>query len=81
MKMEKLVYLVPVSSIGSLIIHIKYLLTDIRRSPRKVEKRPVYVLNLVVPPATVDNTLEPAKTHILFQASFYMFSQNLTPNN
>ncbi|KAK0491323.1 hypothetical protein IW261DRAFT_81628 [Armillaria novae-zelandiae] len=38
-----------------------------RRSPRKMEKRPVYVLNLSVPPREVDNCLEPAKGNLHFQ--------------
>ncbi|KAK0243083.1 hypothetical protein EDD85DRAFT_919109 [Armillaria nabsnona] len=38
-----------------------------RRSPRKTEKRPVYVLNLTVPPREVDNCLEPAKGNLHFQ--------------
>lgn len=33
----------------------------VRRSPRKAEKKPVYVLNLTVPPEELDNCLEPAK--------------------
>ncbi|KAF8238974.1 hypothetical protein L208DRAFT_1239561 [Tricholoma matsutake] len=41
--------------------------SNIRRSPRKVEKKPVYVLNLTVPPSEIDNSLEPAKTNIHFQ--------------
>ncbi|KAF7290914.1 Mismatch repair-related protein [Mycena chlorophos] len=32
-----------------------------RRSPRKTEKRAVYVLNITVPPQDMDNCLEPAK--------------------
>ncbi|EEB95137.1 hypothetical protein MPER_05942, partial [Moniliophthora perniciosa FA553] len=32
-----------------------------RRSPRKAEKKPVYVLNLVIPRDKIDNLLEPAK--------------------
>ncbi|KAK7062063.1 mismatch repair-related protein [Favolaschia claudopus] len=35
--------------------------TAVRRSPRKSEKKPVYVLDLTVPPQQVDNCLEPAK--------------------
>ncbi|KAK0230467.1 hypothetical protein IW262DRAFT_1262967 [Armillaria fumosa] len=38
-----------------------------RRSPRKMEKKPVYVLNLSVPPREVDNCLEPAKGNLHFQ--------------
>jgi DNA mismatch repair protein MLH3 len=35
--------------------------TAIRRSPRKMERKPVYVLNLTLPPCHMDNCLEPAK--------------------
>ncbi|KAJ7930132.1 hypothetical protein B0H13DRAFT_1963442 [Mycena leptocephala] len=35
-----------------------------RRSPRKTEKRPVYVLDLSVPPQQMDNCLEPAKAAV-----------------
>ncbi|TFK55613.1 hypothetical protein OE88DRAFT_1766037 [Heliocybe sulcata] len=35
-----------------------------RRSPRKAERRPVYVLNLTIPPRDMDNCLEPAKASI-----------------
>ncbi|KAJ3975254.1 hypothetical protein EV361DRAFT_889995 [Lentinula raphanica] len=38
-----------------------------RRSPRKSEKKPVYVLNFVVPPKQIDNLLEPSKTSVHFQ--------------
>ncbi|KAF5393106.1 hypothetical protein D9757_001289 [Collybiopsis confluens] len=38
-----------------------------RRSPRKAEKKPVYVLNLVIPIHQVDNLLEPAKAALHFQ--------------
>ncbi|KAH9948429.1 hypothetical protein B0H21DRAFT_244966 [Amylocystis lapponica] len=40
-----------------------------RRSPRKSEKRPVYVLNLSIPPRDVDNCLEPAKAAVQLQNS------------
>jgi DNA mismatch repair protein MLH3 len=36
----------------------------IRRSPRKAEKRPVYVLNITLPRAEVDNCLDPAKAMV-----------------
>ncbi|OAX44046.1 hypothetical protein K503DRAFT_730324 [Rhizopogon vinicolor AM-OR11-026] len=35
-----------------------------RRSPRKGEKRPIYVLNLVIPTRHIDNCLEPAKSAV-----------------
>ncbi|KAI9068501.1 hypothetical protein FKP32DRAFT_1561492 [Trametes sanguinea] len=41
----------------------------IRRSPRKTEKKPVYVLNLSIPPRFIDNCLEPAKASIQLQNS------------
>lgn len=37
---------------------------DTRRSPRKMEKRPVYVLNITLPKTTVDICLEPSKTSV-----------------
>ncbi|KAA1466641.1 hypothetical protein DENSPDRAFT_766735 [Dentipellis sp. KUC8613] len=37
-----------------------------RRSPRKSEKKPVYVLDLIVPPNLLDNCLEPGKSAIWF---------------
>ncbi|KAI4522384.1 hypothetical protein K525DRAFT_238039 [Schizophyllum commune Loenen D] len=39
----------------------------VRRSPRKSEKRPVYVLNITVPSHQVDNCLEPAKAEVNFE--------------
>ncbi|OBZ76731.1 DNA mismatch repair protein Mlh3 [Grifola frondosa] len=39
-----------------------------RRSPRKAEKKPVYVLNLNLPPRHVDKCLEPAKAAVQLQA-------------
>ncbi|KAG6336582.1 hypothetical protein ID866_2491 [Astraeus odoratus] len=41
----------------------------IRRSPLKGEKKPVYVLNLTIPPRHIDNCLEPAKTAVLLDVS------------
>ncbi|KZV63354.1 hypothetical protein PENSPDRAFT_758036 [Peniophora sp. CONT] len=35
-----------------------------RRSPRKSERKPVYVLNISLPPSAVDNCVEPAKTAV-----------------
>ncbi|KAI0650516.1 hypothetical protein C8Q79DRAFT_390579 [Trametes meyenii] len=40
-----------------------------RRSPRKAEKKPVYVLNLTIPPRFVDNCVEPAKSAVQLQNS------------
>ncbi|KAL1735871.1 hypothetical protein EV714DRAFT_267417 [Schizophyllum commune] len=42
-------------------------LATVRRSPRKSEKRPVYVLNITVPSHQVDNCLEPAKAEVNFE--------------
>lgn len=36
--------------------------SSVRRSPRKGEKKPIYVLNLVIPTRLIDNCLEPAKS-------------------
>uniref|UniRef100_A0A0W0GAP6 MutL C-terminal dimerisation domain-containing protein n=1 Tax=Moniliophthora roreri TaxID=221103 RepID=A0A0W0GAP6_MONRR len=46
-----------------------------RRSPRKAEKKPVYVLNLAIPPDKIDNLLEPAKgaVHIGEKDAVYAF--------
>ncbi|KAG1755437.1 hypothetical protein EDB19DRAFT_1661354 [Suillus lakei] len=38
--------------------------SSVRRSPRKGEKKPIYVLNLVIPTRLIDNCLEPAKTAV-----------------
>ncbi|KAF9534670.1 hypothetical protein CPB83DRAFT_802764 [Crepidotus variabilis] len=38
--------------------------STIRRSPRKLEKKPVYVLNITVAPEDVDNCVEPSKTAV-----------------
>ncbi|KAI0677319.1 hypothetical protein C8Q78DRAFT_1065895 [Trametes maxima] len=38
-------------------------------SPRKAEKKPVYVLNLTIPPRFVDNCVEPAKSAVHLQNS------------
>ncbi|KIY49467.1 hypothetical protein FISHEDRAFT_65439 [Fistulina hepatica ATCC 64428] len=42
-------------------------LAYVRRSPRKSEKNPVYVLNILVPPKDVDNCLEPSKAAVHFR--------------
>lgn len=44
--------------------------TAIRRSPRKADKKPVYVLNITIPPREVDNCVEPAKTTVTLQVKF-----------
>ncbi|KAG1783040.1 hypothetical protein EV702DRAFT_996112 [Suillus placidus] len=38
--------------------------SSVRRSPRKGEKKPIYVLNLVIPTQLIDNCLEPAKSAV-----------------
>ncbi|KAJ6539720.1 hypothetical protein B0H19DRAFT_370767 [Mycena capillaripes] len=38
--------------------------STVRRSPRKTEKKAVYVLDLSVPPQQIDNCLEPAKAAV-----------------
>ena len=38
-----------------------------RRSPRKSERKAVYVLDLQIPPKQIDNCLEPAKAAIHLQ--------------
>ncbi|EMD40424.1 hypothetical protein CERSUDRAFT_130259 [Gelatoporia subvermispora B] len=38
--------------------------SESRRSPRKTEKKPVYVLNLLINPQQLDNCLEPAKSEV-----------------
>ncbi|PSR93789.1 hypothetical protein PHLCEN_2v4684 [Hermanssonia centrifuga] len=40
-----------------------------RRSPRKPEKKPIYVLNITIPPRQIDNCLEPAKAAVHLQNS------------
>jgi DNA mismatch repair protein MLH3 len=42
----------------------------VRRSPRKAEKKPVYVLNFTIPPRLIDNCLEPTKASVQFQVTF-----------
>ncbi|KAI0832649.1 hypothetical protein BC628DRAFT_1441564 [Trametes gibbosa] len=41
----------------------------VRRSPRKTEKKAVYVLNLTISPRFVDNCVEPAKAAVQLQNS------------
>lgn len=44
-----------------------YTCLDARRSPKKIEWKPVYVLNLTISPSQVDNFIEPAKSMVRFQ--------------
>lgn len=34
----------------------------VRRSPRKIEKKPIYVINVSIAPEDVDNYIEPTKS-------------------
>lgn len=54
--------LVRSSTVGNLFLLIFALAT--RRSPRKNEKKPVFVLNISIAPEEVDNCLEPSKSSI-----------------
>ena len=54
-------------------------LSSVRRSPRKVDKKPVYVLNITIPPREVDNCLEPAKNAVHLQASIKLCSVRGVP--
>jgi hypothetical protein len=38
-----------------------------RRSPRKTERRPVFVLNIELPPRSLDICLEPTKASVQFE--------------
>ncbi|KAI0700587.1 hypothetical protein BC835DRAFT_1411934 [Cytidiella melzeri] len=42
-------------------------LSAARRSPRKSDKKPVYVLNIMIPPRELDNCVEPAKNAVHLQ--------------
>ncbi|TFK68180.1 hypothetical protein BDN72DRAFT_898304 [Pluteus cervinus] len=48
--------------------------SSIRRSPRKTEKKPIYVLNLTLPPDQVDNCLEPSKLSVYVEKSSKVLS-------
>jgi len=39
----------------------------VRSSPRKIEKKPAYVLNILVPPDEVDNSFNPVKSIVLLK--------------
>ena len=39
-----------------------------RRSPRKLEKHPVFVLDITLPATSLDNCLEPAKMSVQIKA-------------
>lgn len=53
--------------------------TATRRSPRKAERKPVYVLNLTIPPQHIDNRLEPAKAAVQLQVYSIHFLAADTP--
>lgn len=57
----------PFSNQVSRVLTIKL---DSRRSPRRGEKKPVYVLKISVPPSEVDNGLDPAKTIVGLQVRY-----------
>ena len=46
------------------LVHKLIQFTAAHRSPRKGERKPVYVLNLVIPVHHIDNCLEPSKSAI-----------------
>ena len=41
----------------------------VRRSPRKIEKRPIYVINVFIAPEDVDNYIEPTKNVVHLRVS------------
>ncbi|KAI0638404.1 hypothetical protein C8Q77DRAFT_1276186 [Trametes polyzona] len=45
------------------------LTSSARRSPRKTEKKPIYVLNLTIAPRYIDNCVEPAKAAVQLRNS------------
>jgi hypothetical protein len=55
---------------------------ELRRSPRKAERRPIYVLNIHLPPSELDNCLEPTKTEMGFKVvtMFYFVYISLKPS-
>ena len=40
-----------------------------RRSPRKIEKKPIYVINISIPPEDVDNCIDPTKSVVHLRVS------------
>lgn len=46
------------------------LLKGTRRSPRKLEMKPVYVLNVLIPSGEVDNGFDPTKTIVALKVRF-----------
>lgn len=52
--------------------------TAIRRSPRKNEKKPVYVLDISIEPQEVDNCLEPTKNAVELGVSPFVLSGHWT---
>ena len=41
----------------------------VRRSPRKIEKKPIYVINVSIAPEDVDNYVEPTKSVVHLRVS------------
>ena len=41
----------------------------VRRSPRKIEKKPIYVINVLIAPEDVDNHIEPTKSVVHLRVS------------
>jgi len=73
MRLERGIYhdrvcLLPNSNVSHLTINGTL---AIRRSPRKSEKKPVYVLNISITPDEVDNFLDPAKNIIQLRVSWF----------
>jgi len=71
MRLERGIYhvrvcLLPNSNVRHLTVNG---ILAIRRSPRKSEKKPVYVLNISIAPDEVDNFLDPAKNIIQLRVS------------
>lgn len=53
------------------IQHIDVFQTDAgRRSPRKAERKPIYVLNLDVPQGSLDNLLDPSKSSMYMRVRY-----------
>jgi DNA mismatch repair ATPase MutL len=68
MKKEKKVSHVQVCSILP-DIFIPHIGAAIRRSPRKIEKKPIYVINVFIAPEDVDNYIEPTKNAVHLRVS------------
>ena len=70
MKKEKKVSHVQVCSILPEVYSSSlWLCAAVRRSPRKIEKKPIYVINVSVAPEDVDNCIEPTKSVVHLRVS------------